>query len=398
MVSPEGLPIGGFAGISGIPGIPGVPGNPKGKEKKPQGGWKFFTKSRDIVVGAVSDVVKAATGADDGRKVTALAVAPDGCALVGLSSGALQRFCPTSGLKQSDTLLPAPVRALTVAGSFAWAALADGSLAVVSTHTGLKEASWPAHKSELAQVVQVQIEAPAPSEGRDGEAGARAGPGGGGGVGGGRPSNANAREEHGKANATIGEVPCSFIATLARHGGVRAWLALPLNPGPKGTSTGTNTGTGSGTGSGSGSNNNSGVLNGGPGYAADEALRNGLLECKAQYTQRRRVRVFGGTWNVGEEKPLEGSVRMWLSDAAREAHVVVVGLQEMEMGAGAIALAAAKETVSTTPLGIPCLYVAAAKEAVITTPLWDVLLTPHSSLHAWAFLGGVPGGDAGALF
>jgi len=29
---------------------------------------------------------------------------------------------------------------------------------------------------------------------------------------------------------------------------------------------------------------------------------------------------------------------MWVSEAAREAHVVVVGLQEMEMGAGAIAL------------------------------------------------------------
>jgi len=47
---------------------------------------------------------------DDGRRVTPLTVTPDGCALVGLSSGALQRFCPTSGLKQSDTPLPAPVK------------------------------------------------------------------------------------------------------------------------------------------------------------------------------------------------------------------------------------------------------------------------------------------------
>ena len=53
-----------------------------------------------------------------------------------------------------------------------------------------------------------------------------------------------------------------------------------------------------------------------------------------------------GSWNVGEERANIESVKAWLGQVASGADVVVVGLQEVTMHAGAIALATAKESVS----------------------------------------------------
>lgn len=57
-------------------------------------------------------------------------------------------------------------------------------------------------------------------------------------------------------------------------------------------------------------------------------------------------RVLAATWNVSQEKASIESLRMWLAGSAAEASMVFVGLQEMEVGAGALGLAAVKETVS----------------------------------------------------
>ena len=55
---------------------------------------------------------------------------------------------------------------------------------------------------------------------------------------------------------------------------------------------------------------------------------------------------LASTWNVGQERACSDSLTQWLAKSI-EASIVVVGLQEVEMGAGALAMAAAKETVST---------------------------------------------------
>ncbi|KAL2634417.1 hypothetical protein R1flu_005896 [Riccia fluitans] len=68
------------------------------------------------------------------------------------------------------------------------------------------------------------------------------------------------------------------------------------------------------------------------------------------YTCQRSLRVLAGTWNTAQEKASLHTIRTWLgidprSSQPPEASIVVVGLQEVEMGAGAIGMAAVKETV-----------------------------------------------------
>lgn len=58
------------------------------------------------------------------------------------------------------------------------------------------------------------------------------------------------------------------------------------------------------------------------------------------------LRIFAGTWNVSQEKASPEALRVWLEEPAASASLVCIGLQEMEMGAGSIGLAAVKETVS----------------------------------------------------
>lgn len=60
--------------------------------------------------------------------------------------------------------------------------------------------------------------------------------------------------------------------------------------------------------------------------------------------QPHKVRVLAGSWNVGEKKPARESLVQWLGKRASEvnADIVCVGLQEMEMGTGSVAMDAAK--------------------------------------------------------
>ncbi|XP_044982163.1 type II inositol polyphosphate 5-phosphatase 15-like [Hordeum vulgare subsp. vulgare] len=103
-------------------------------------------------------------------------------------------------------------------------------------------------------------------------------------------------------------VGSSYIFTLAGHGGVRGWNLS--SPGP-----------------------------------ADSILCSELTEKETSYKNIEYMKVLVCSWNVGQEKASYESLRAWLKFPTQEVGVVVVGLQEVEMGAGFLAMSAAKETV-----------------------------------------------------
>ncbi|URD81200.1 IPPc [Musa troglodytarum] len=100
----------------------------------------------------------------------------------------------------------------------------------------------------------------------------------------------------------------SYLFTLAHHGGIRGWNIR--SPGP-----------------------------------LDDILRVELANKELSYTKYENIKILAGTWNVGQERASHNSLISWLGSAASEVGLVVVGLQEVEMGAGFLAMAAAKETV-----------------------------------------------------
>lgn len=101
----------------------------------------------------------------------------------------------------------------------------------------------------------------------------------------------------------------SYIFTLASHGGIRGWNLT--SPGP-----------------------------------LDGILRAELSSKESSYTNLENLKILAGTWNVGQERASHDSLISWLGSNASEVELVIVGLQEVEMGAGVLAMAAAKETVS----------------------------------------------------
>ncbi|THU57097.1 hypothetical protein C4D60_Mb11t24180 [Musa balbisiana] len=100
----------------------------------------------------------------------------------------------------------------------------------------------------------------------------------------------------------------SYLFTLAHDGGIRGWNIR--SPGP-----------------------------------LDDILRAELANKELSYTKYENIKILAGTWNVGQERASHNSLISWLGSAASEVGLVVVGLQEVEMGAGFLAMAAAKETV-----------------------------------------------------
>ncbi|KAL9248298.1 hypothetical protein vseg_021637 [Gypsophila vaccaria] len=101
---------------------------------------------------------------------------------------------------------------------------------------------------------------------------------------------------------------CGYVFTLASHGGIRGWNVF--SPGP-----------------------------------IDNLIRSELIGKEFLYTKLENVKILAGTWNVAEGRATRDSLISWLGCAASEADIVVVGFQELEMGAGALAMSAAKETV-----------------------------------------------------
>ncbi|KAH9309596.1 hypothetical protein KI387_037507, partial [Taxus chinensis] len=103
-------------------------------------------------------------------------------------------------------------------------------------------------------------------------------------------------------------VGSDHVFTLAVHGGIRGWNMKILSP-------------------------------------VESILRNKLIDMEPAYTRKEHIRILAGTWNVSQGRASFDSLRRWLAFPASEANIVVVGLQEIEMGAGVLAIAAAKETV-----------------------------------------------------
>ncbi|KMT14685.1 hypothetical protein BVRB_4g074530 [Beta vulgaris subsp. vulgaris] len=103
-------------------------------------------------------------------------------------------------------------------------------------------------------------------------------------------------------------VGSAFIFTLAGHGGIRGWNIT--SPGP-----------------------------------IDNLIRTELSGKEFLYTRLENLKILAGTWNVAQGRASCDSLISWLGCAASDTDVVVVGFQELEMGAGVLAMSAAKETV-----------------------------------------------------
>ncbi|XP_017610493.1 type I inositol polyphosphate 5-phosphatase 12-like isoform X1 [Gossypium arboreum] len=99
-----------------------------------------------------------------------------------------------------------------------------------------------------------------------------------------------------------------YIFSLATHGGIRGWSIS--SPGP-----------------------------------IDSLLRTDLAEKEPIYSRQDNVRMLVGTWNVGQGRASQEALMSWLGSVVSDVGIVVVGLQEVEMGAGFLAMSAAKETV-----------------------------------------------------
>ncbi|CAA7026506.1 unnamed protein product [Microthlaspi erraticum] len=99
-----------------------------------------------------------------------------------------------------------------------------------------------------------------------------------------------------------------FIFSLATHGGVRGWYVT--SPGP-----------------------------------LDNIIRTELSQKETLYARQDNVRILIGTWNVGQGRASHDALMSWLGSVTEDVGIVVVGLQEVEMGAGFLAMSAAKETV-----------------------------------------------------
>ncbi|XP_041025456.1 type II inositol polyphosphate 5-phosphatase 15-like [Juglans microcarpa x Juglans regia] len=63
------------------------------------------------------------------------------------------------------------------------------------------------------------------------------------------------------------------------------------------------------------------------------------------YTRIENVKILSGIWNVGQGRPSHDSLISLLGFRAKDDGVVVVGLQEVEMDAGVLALSIAKKTI-----------------------------------------------------
>ncbi|KAK3035405.1 hypothetical protein RJ639_032933 [Escallonia herrerae] len=98
------------------------------------------------------------------------------------------------------------------------------------------------------------------------------------------------------------------VFSLATHGGIRGWNIA--SPGP-----------------------------------IDNILRPKLAKKEHMYTRRENIRILVGTWNVGQGRASHVALMSWLGSAVSDVGILVVGLQEVEMGAGFLAMSAAKETV-----------------------------------------------------
>ncbi|GAA0145330.1 phosphatase [Lithospermum erythrorhizon] len=100
----------------------------------------------------------------------------------------------------------------------------------------------------------------------------------------------------------------THIFSMATHGGIRGWSVA--SPGP-----------------------------------IDNIVRPELAAREHLYTNQENIKILVGTWNVGQGRASQEALNSWLGSTVSDVSIVVVGCQEVEMGAGFLAMSAAKETV-----------------------------------------------------
>ena len=79
---------------------------------------------------------------------------------------------------------------------------------------------------------------------------------------------------------------------------------------------------------------------------------------------RKNLEMLCLTWNVNEQRPDGSPLFNWIADLSARASIAVIALQEIEMGGGSVAVAAAKDILNkyaqvTCPfviLPVLCLY------------------------------------------
>lgn len=61
---------------------------------------------------------------------------------------------------------------------------------------------------------------------------------------------------------------------------------------------------------------------------------------------RKNLEMLCLTWNVNEQRPEGSPLFKWIADLSANASVAVIALQEIEMGGGSVAIAAAKDVLN----------------------------------------------------
>ncbi len=70
-----------------------------------------------------------------------------------------------------------------------------------------------------------------------------------------------------------------------------------------------------------------------------------------QLAERRTLSVLAATWNVSETQPAQLSLHFWLGNKAKDADIIIVGLQEIEMGSSSVAQAVVMDQLSLSEKG-----------------------------------------------
>lgn len=112
----------------------------------------------------------------------------------------------------------------------------------------------------------------------------------------------------------------------------------------------------------------------------DSIVRTELAEREVVYTRLENIRVLVGTWNVGQGRASHDALMSWLGSAVSDVGIVVVGLQEVEMGAGFLAMSAAKETVSQQYKFIDVIAIFSIKKGTIHVRIKHFILSNNKLL------------------
>ncbi|XP_047319211.1 type I inositol polyphosphate 5-phosphatase 12-like [Impatiens glandulifera] len=228
----------------------------KSKKEKSQGG--FLQRSRNAIMGAAGAVRRVTTkGAvvEDSKKTEALILTADGMIWSGCANGLLIQWDGTGNRLQDFHHHRCAVQCFCTLGTRIWVGYISGVIQLLDLDGNLIS-GWVAHNGPVLKLA----------------------------------------------------VGCSFVFSLANHGGIRGWNIF--SPGPH-----------------------------------DKIMRSEIARMEHLYTRRENIRILIGTWNVGQGRASHDALIAWLGSAVTDVDIVVVGCQEVEMGAGFLAMSAARETV-----------------------------------------------------